>query len=125
MVWFVVAMYLVIPALGLVCLWLTYQIHVKHRFTLIRDYQRKPLVHAGPIAGEFAVLAGFAGVAVLGLAVAIPFYHLPFGTWHFYLIANFGILGIWRNVAFFRHTKLARSRTLTDKASDGKSQSPR
>ena len=54
-------------------------------------------------------MAALAGVLVLGFAVAIPVYRLQFGTWHLYIGALVGVLGVWRYFLFRRHAKLVRS----------------
>ena len=109
MVWVGVTIYLLVPALGIGCLWLAYQIHFKRRLSLIRDNQRRPLPHAELVAGSFALMAALAGLAVLAFAVAIPVLGIRFGTWHLYIGALLGVLGVWRYFVFRRYYRRLRS----------------
>ena len=106
MVWTVILVYLGIVALGIGCLWVSYQVRVRRRLTLIRGRENRPLAEAELIANHFSVMAGSAGVVVLLFAIAIPMYGIRWGTWHFYLMVVAGIWGAWRHILLMRHAKL-------------------
>lgn len=109
MIWFVILLYVGIVVLCIGCLWVSYQVKIRGRLTLIRDSRNQPLANAQLIASHFSVLAGSAGVVVLMFGVAIPAYHIRWGTWHFHLGFVAGIWGAWRQVLLMRHAKLAAS----------------
>jgi Flp pilus assembly protein TadB len=109
MIWFVLLIYLLIPALGLALLWVAYQVQYKKRYSLLRDHQRTPLANGQLIAGRFACMAACGGGVVLALAAAIPFARLPFGTWHFYIFTIAACMGIWWNLLMLRYKRLERS----------------
>lgn len=106
MVWFVILVFLSIVALGIGCLWVSYQVRIRRRLTLIRGRENTPLADAELIANHFSVMAGSAGVVVLLFAISIPVYGIRWGTWHFYLMVVAGIWGAWRQVLLMRHAKL-------------------
>jgi hypothetical protein len=116
MIWLVVLMYLIVVGLGVVCLWVSFQVGTRNRLSFIRGSDHKPLLQAELIANGFTAMTASLGVVVLLFAIAIPVYSIQWGTWQFYLMVITGIWGVWRQILLTRHAKLlslTRQRTET------------
>lgn len=112
MSWLVFLLHALVVALGVVLLWVAYQVRFRARSSLIRD-RGEPVPDSATLAGPFAILAVCTGLAVLVFAVAIALFHIRFGTWPFYLATIAGVAGSWRHILMWRHI---RRRALTGRS---------
>lgn len=101
-----ILIYLVIVALGVALLWVSYQVGFGGRLSLIRGSDNKPLVQAELIAKSFVVMTICLGASVFIFAIAIPLFGIQFEIWRGYLAAVTIPAIIWRQVLLMRHTKL-------------------